>query len=219
MSQPLMNFINHTNWVVPGYTHSCGIELFSAVVLGLANEQKTQSLKLAKRFNNLKRLSTMLRKAVHESLSSVCKHGEDKHTNDLELLEDWANHYSRVVELYRYDLESNTFLVFRQCGVSTDVEPLRLWITDNQYYHTIVNKEKLIDCFMKADLFGVNKKLQAAVFEEKNEQAKLNRQSKAVERSLKRKADEDALYHSLMEEWFGDFKTFKAQYVHDESLS
>ena len=44
-------------------------------------------------------------------------------------------------------------------------------------------------------------------------------QAKAIEHSLKRKADDDTLYHSLMKEWFGDFKTFKAQYVHDEYLS
>lgn len=160
----------------------------------------------------------MLKKAVYESLSPVWKDVDDKHTNDLELLEDWANHYSRVVELYQYDMEANTFVVIRQCGVSNDVQPLRLWITDDQYYHTIVNKEKLIDCFMKADLFGVNKKLQAAALEVKNEQAKFKREAKAVELSLKRKADVDALYHSIMEEWFGDFKTFKAQYVFDESL-
>ena len=94
----------------------------------------------------------MLKKAVYESLSPVWKDVDDKHTNDLELLEDWANHYSRVVELYQYDMEANTFVVIRQCGVSTDVQPLRLWITDDQYYHTIVNKEKLIDCFIKANL-------------------------------------------------------------------
>ena len=219
MSQELMNFINHTNWVVPGYTHASGIELFSAVVLALANEQKTQSLKLADKFKKLKARPVMLRNAVHETLSPVWKHGEDKHTNDLELLEHWANHYSRVVELYQYDMESNTFVVIRQCGVSTDTQPLRLWITDDQYYHTIVNKEKLIDCFIKANLFGFNETLRAAALEVKNEQAKFKREAKAVELSLKRKADEDALYHSIMEEWFGDFKTFKAQYVPDESLS
>ena len=36
--------------------------------------------------------------------------------------------------------------------------------------------------------------------------------------SLKCKADEDALYQMLEEEFFGDYKTFKAQYVPDESL-
>ena len=218
MSQELMDFINHTNWVVPGYTHISAIRLFSAVALALANEQKTQSLKLADKFKNLKRFQTMLKKAVYESLSPVWKHGDDKHTNDLELLEDWTNHYSRVVELYRYDMESNTFVIIRQCGVSTDTQPLRLWITDDKYYHTIVNKEKLIDCFMKADLFGFNETLRTAALDEKYKQAYFKRRAKAVELSLKRKADEDALYHSLMEEWFGDFKTFKAQHVPDESL-
>ena len=204
-----MDFINQTNWVVPGYTHTSGIKLFSAVVLALANEQKIHNFKLMQRFKDLKRRPTMLKKAVYESLSPIWKDVDDKQPNDLELLEDWTNHYSRIVELYRYDMESNTFVVIRQCSVFTDAQPLRLWITDDKYYHTIVNKEKLIDCFMKVDLFGINEKLKSSICKEKLRQS-----------SLKRKQDvmEGSLDYLLMNDHFGDFKTFKSRVVPEESL-